>query len=167
MPSSACSSPTEFYPLSLHDALPISDAAAIATTKSFVQMFEVRLPTTIYVRATQSEVTVIHRAGNKVELSANLRASFGWELVAEQDEDRKSTRLNSSHVRISYAVFCLLLAHRVLPSFPTRRSSDLGCGCHRYHQKLCADVRGALAHHDLCAGDPERSDRDPSRREQG
>src|SRR3989442_7936281 len=25
----------------------------------------------------------------------------------ERDRDRKSTRLNSSHVRISYAVFCL------------------------------------------------------------
>src|SRR5690554_7376513 len=25
----------------------------------------------------------------------------------DEDEDRKSTRLNSSHVRISYAVFCL------------------------------------------------------------
>src|SRR5436305_768864 len=36
--------------------------------------------------------------------------------------DRKSTRLNSSHVRISYAVFCY---HRGLRSFPTRRSSDL------------------------------------------
>src|SRR5436309_1347721 len=38
--------------------------------------------------------------------------------------DRKSTRLNSSHVKISYAVFCFH-AHRHLPSFPTRRSSDL------------------------------------------
>src|SRR5690554_7147743 len=28
-------------------------------------------------------------------------------LAAEYLEDRKSTRLNSSHVRISYAVFCL------------------------------------------------------------
>src|SRR5690554_7738773 len=28
-------------------------------------------------------------------------------LVALQTIDRKSTRLNSSHVRISYAVFCL------------------------------------------------------------
>src|SRR5690606_40449401 len=28
-------------------------------------------------------------------------------LGAERDEDRKSTRLNSSHVKISYAVFCL------------------------------------------------------------
>src|SRR3989442_11015627 len=27
--------------------------------------------------------------------------------VLELDRDRKSTRLNSSHVRISYAVFCL------------------------------------------------------------
>src|SRR5947208_529276 len=33
--------------------------------------------------------------------------------------DRKSTRLNSSHQIISYAV------HRALHSFPTRRSSDL------------------------------------------
>src|ERR1035441_6955315 len=35
--------------------------------------------------------------------------------------DRKSTRLNSSHLGISYAVFYYLLLH----SFPTRRSSDL------------------------------------------
>src|SRR3712207_7784785 len=27
--------------------------------------------------------------------------------VANENEDRKSTRLNSSHVNISYAVFCL------------------------------------------------------------
>src|SRR5436305_1698890 len=64
--------------------------------------------------------------------------------------DRKSTRLNSSHVRISYAVFCLKKKidpgfayhtinsisisalfversadHLDLHSFPTRRSSDL------------------------------------------
>src|SRR5690606_40702575 len=29
------------------------------------------------------------------------------QLFAEQQQDRKSTRLNSSHVKISYAVFCL------------------------------------------------------------
>src|SRR5690606_33110893 len=39
--------------------------------------------------------------------------------------DRKSTRLNSSHVKISYAVFCFGY-HRGRVSFPTRRSSDLG-----------------------------------------
>src|SRR5438045_3812258 len=39
--------------------------------------------------------------------------------------DRKSTRLNSSHLGISYAVFCLYCDLRTRPSFPTRRSSDL------------------------------------------
>src|SRR5437867_483703 len=38
--------------------------------------------------------------------------------------DRKSTRLNSSHRTISYAVFCSRY-HLALHSFPTRRSSDL------------------------------------------
>src|SRR5690606_17249769 len=33
--------------------------------------------------------------------------SAGLELVQGGSEDRKSTRLNSSHVKISYAVFCL------------------------------------------------------------
>src|SRR5207253_6531740 len=39
------------------------------------------------------------------ELAADRRLA-GRELVAF-DGDRKSTRLNSSHVAISYAVFCL------------------------------------------------------------
>src|SRR5699024_11683468 len=30
-----------------------------------------------------------------------------FECLTEQQRDRKSTRLNSSHVSISYAVFCL------------------------------------------------------------
>src|ERR1035438_6062509 len=42
--------------------------------------------------------------------------------------DRKSTRLNSSHLGISYAVFCFNKGpgdHRDLHSFPPRCSSDL------------------------------------------
>src|SRR5436305_12036244 len=31
----------------------------------------------------------------------------GWSARGLERSDRKSTRLNSSHVRISYAVFCL------------------------------------------------------------
>src|SRR5436309_3735798 len=34
-------------------------------------------------------------------------AQHAQEGARELDEDRKSTRLNSSHVKISYAVFCL------------------------------------------------------------
>src|SRR5690606_38693375 len=30
-----------------------------------------------------------------------------WPAKTSQEKDRKSTRLNSSHVKISYAVFCL------------------------------------------------------------
>src|SRR5436305_4864886 len=33
--------------------------------------------------------------------------SMLWQLPGRRLTDRKSTRLNSSHVRISYAVFCL------------------------------------------------------------
>src|SRR5207249_3219447 len=45
-----------------------------------------------------------------------------WPIQSRRD--RKSTRLNSSHVSISYAVFCYL-HHLCLHSLPTRRSSDL------------------------------------------
>src|SRR5436309_11517090 len=40
---------------------------------------------------------------------AELQAEGVWDdpIVTEVKPDRKSTRLNSSHVKISYAVFCL------------------------------------------------------------
>src|SRR5207302_7529635 len=38
---------------------------------------------------------------------ADERHLPGGRDVIGRDEDRKSTRLNSSHVKISYAVFCL------------------------------------------------------------
>src|ERR1035441_7569595 len=53
---------------------------------------------------------------------------MGARVLPARVADRKSTRLNSSHLGISYAVFCLKKrdgAHRDLHSFPTRRSSDL------------------------------------------
>src|SRR5690625_7007387 len=42
-------------------------------------------------------------------ISEELHNRLGWELEEARDYslDRKSTRLNSSHVAISYAVFCL------------------------------------------------------------
>src|SRR5690606_40507545 len=39
--------------------------------------------------------------------AGTLVVSARAEIKAEPDIDRKSTRLNSSHVKISYAVFCL------------------------------------------------------------
>src|SRR3712207_8068071 len=36
---------------------------------------------------------------------------FPWNGEADKVQDRKSTRLNSSHANISYAVFCLKKIH--------------------------------------------------------
>src|SRR2546430_4489853 len=68
---------TEIYTLSLHDALPICMLAATAIGIFFI-------PAVFYV------VERFSGAGKE-------RATA----------DRKSTRLNSSHSQISYAVFCL------------------------------------------------------------
>src|SRR3989442_8067737 len=47
-----------------------------------------------------------HRFAAILPGAGNGRAAWGGGLRGV-DRDRKSTRLNSSHVRISYAVFCL------------------------------------------------------------
>src|SRR3989442_4942750 len=41
------------------------------------------------------------------ELTTLLTRALAERPLLEEGADRKSTRLNSSHVRISYAVFCL------------------------------------------------------------
>src|SRR5690625_6837106 len=45
-------------------------------------------------------------AGDIIELTTN-GGLYREEISVMIDKDRKSTRLNSSHVAISYAVFCL------------------------------------------------------------
>src|SRR5690606_40292985 len=48
-----------------------------------------------------------NRAGNLVLISRAQYCSTPARLWPREYSDRKSTRLNSSHVKISYAVFCL------------------------------------------------------------
>src|SRR5258708_23225946 len=74
---------TEIYTLSLHDALPISLARAECRGRS-------------PCRGRQS------LRGRRASRLPRYNASSGGEAL-----DRKSTRLNSSHQIISYAVFCL------------------------------------------------------------
>src|SRR5690554_7718412 len=50
---------------------------------------------------TLTSFSLIHFSGYLFFLLMPVEMAFVWYL------DRKSTRLNSSHVRISYAVFCL------------------------------------------------------------
>src|SRR5688572_31784136 len=77
--------PPRSTPLSLHDALPISELPA--------------------------RLQVLERGLVGVADGADrLRAEERGAVVHDNEttlEDRKSTRLNSSHSQISYAVFCL------------------------------------------------------------
>src|SRR2546427_5863864 len=49
----------------------------------------------------------IERSGDRAKLAAVARELTILDLIAGDRSDRKSTRLNSSHSQISYAVFCL------------------------------------------------------------
>src|SRR5258705_8233199 len=72
---------TEIYTLSLHDALPISYGVQFHGSEHVIR--------TISFLAFLSTY------------KTQQRYWWSWNL------DRKSTRLNSSHLGISYAVFCL------------------------------------------------------------
>src|SRR5690606_41603594 len=87
--------PSAIYPLSLHDALPIFDRRRPA------DLGRVRRP------AYRHDVGVELRGEAPVELELGLAELPALLEGREVEEDRKSTRLNSSHVKISYAVFCL------------------------------------------------------------
>src|SRR5690625_6972452 len=52
--------------------------------------------------------------GDRRRHSSRLFLGTGEVAVRQPDGDRKSTRLNSSHVAISYAVFCLKKKKKVL-----------------------------------------------------
>src|SRR5947207_6380404 len=69
---------TEIYTLSLHDALPISPS-----------------------------VTTSMPASSCSFSHSSVASRFARSSSAPDVRDRKSTRLNSSHTVISYAVFCL------------------------------------------------------------
>src|SRR5205814_10206729 len=88
---SSDSATTEIYTLSLHDALPIC-----LDHKSDPRV----LPTTIAIARSDRDEGVQREA---IEGLGDMKEP-GLRAVIE---DRKSTRLNSSHLGISYAVFCL------------------------------------------------------------
>src|SRR3989442_5750623 len=58
-----------------------------------------------YTTLFRSLATLAGLAERRIERIVNPDLSSG--LTIRSIRDRKSTRLNSSHVRISYAVFCL------------------------------------------------------------
>src|SRR3712207_7028803 len=55
---------------------------------------------------------------NPGDTTSNVNLSFDVNKIATDFLDRKSTRLNSSHANISYAVFCLKKKDRRMPPRP-------------------------------------------------
>src|SRR5690606_41071743 len=89
--------PTQIYTLSLHDALPILD---------LMNDWGLNFPSIPEaIEALDSDAFNDQGIIDK--------SQYGVIVICESEKDqqqildRKSTRLNSSHVKISYAVFCL------------------------------------------------------------
>src|SRR5258708_35212630 len=78
---------TEIYTLSLHDALPIS-RTMLGSKRRMKTPNQQNIVRYDFLTLTQSRILNHHIRGSRAR-------------------DRKSTRLNSSHQIISYAVFCL------------------------------------------------------------
>src|SRR5438034_7670342 len=81
---------------------------------------------------SRGAVHAVHLEQQFEHLICGLRIEIAGRLVREQD--RKSTRLNSSHTVISYAVFCLKKKRRRIKgdgSQPTTRSTELLESRHR------------------------------------
>src|SRR5258708_18393084 len=85
---------TEIYTLSLHDALPI----LLDLESQLVKLFRVIVVT-----------EVVGNCPCRVQRSGQVRMVGAVSALChlQRVQDRKSTRLNSSHQIISYAVFCL------------------------------------------------------------
>src|SRR5690606_40732576 len=81
--------PTAIYTLSLHDALPILE------------------PPEGHTRVVAAEPERVAHRHSDLALLRHVERIVQVALLIRVLEDRKSTRLNSSHVKISYAVFCL------------------------------------------------------------
>src|SRR5690625_5894808 len=118
MSSSPCSCPipptTDYYTLSLHDALPIypidgtrltafgyNNALAVFAVAERGSMYD---PSAVFY---MEKMVVGPAAAEYVDLRLPIEQNIKLVAKALDKPDRKSTRLNSSHVAISYAVFCL------------------------------------------------------------
>src|SRR5947207_6873869 len=88
--------PTQIYTLSLHDALPISEIAQ----GTLQAIFEFQ---TMICELTGMEVA----NASMYDGSTAVPEAVMMAVRITGRKDRKSTRLNSSHTVISYAVFCL------------------------------------------------------------
>src|SRR5207249_11594925 len=97
--------PTTIYTLSLHDALPIS------TVREEINSDSAQISGG--AMTDREAINLSNILNNPLDLPLVVKEQYEVGPSLAQDavdsgmKDRKSTRLNSSHVSISYAVFCL------------------------------------------------------------
>src|SRR5690606_40109810 len=96
--SLAATATPEIYTLSLHDALPICTPKLQAKAEYDVETQIYRLS---FKQSLKTHAKYLNLKAVPIPVALAL---FDAETGKQ---DRKSTRLNSSHVKISYAVFCL------------------------------------------------------------
>src|SRR5690606_41982161 len=90
------------FPLSLHDALPILVDVLLAARHGLVELLR-----RDEGGASLAVVPAVDRDHVHGAIGAVHARDPGLPPVRRPGRDRKSTRLNSSHVKNSYAVFCL------------------------------------------------------------
>src|SRR2546430_10360891 len=98
---------TEIYTLSLHDALPI-----FAPERQLLFDHGLRIAERVALGISGRGIGTVNCRQQCFQ--ANVQPCQAFSL------DRKSTRLNSSHSQISYAVFCLKKQSRRSPTRPVR-----------------------------------------------
>src|SRR5256885_5625298 len=95
--------------------LPSADYAISVDFKGFKKLkFKESSAGTSYVYGTFADMR-IQEPNGPVFLGASLKNAEVKVVPSTQTQDRKSTRLNSSHLVISYAVFCLKKKSRNCP----------------------------------------------------
>src|SRR4051812_49756453 len=91
-------------------------------------------------RSTLFPYTTLFRSSPR---GGGCRGRYAGKVLSELTVgwlDRKSTRLNSSHMSISYAVFCLKKKKETLSQSPIRRSSLIPDNYHCAHVLVLSHV---------------------------
>src|SRR5690606_39844910 len=97
--------PADVYALSLHDALPILTPRGMCFIFSCTDL--ITIVSTMVVSIASVSIAILSTCVGGGMVSWALRIWKQPINKVARNADRKSTRLNSSHVKISYAVFCL------------------------------------------------------------
>src|SRR5258707_11899188 len=87
-------------------------------------------------RSTLFPYTTLFRSPRRGAAQRDQRVALQGAALRHEKRDRKSTRLNSSHANISYAVFCLKKKRMWEPSSTNRPASTGRVSCRAFHLPL-------------------------------